>query len=144
MELSDFLTTLLLFSLVVMGPIFAYSGLITGMSEKYGVTMSASDDTEVFDIASSIIDKAETFQASVQGMATGNVFTDMVNMMTAGLGTLGIFWDMTAMVTNIADAFLGIVNLSGVNGGWIGAGVLGVMLVFITAKILSLIFNRDV
>lgn len=142
MELSEIMVSILIFSLVIMGPVFYYSSLISGVKDKYGIEMSASRDTAVFNMANQVIAKAEELQANARDMTTGNLFTDFVNMLTSGLGTISIMWDFTGMFQNIIDEFIDMIGISG--SGWIGAGVMGVILIIITAKILSIALSKEV
>jgi len=135
--------SLLLFGMMITGPVLYYSQLITNVEDKYGVTISQSENTSTFQVANQIIDKAETLQVSTQSMATGNFFTDFVGMLVAGLGTLSIMWDFTGIFTNIINDFVGILGISG-EGGWITAGIVGIVLIVITTKILSIVLNREV
>lgn len=142
-KLSSLMVALVLFGMMVTGPILYYSSLMTNVEDKYGVTITQSRNVSTYQVASKVIEKAETLQTSTEGMATGNLFTDFVGMLVAGLGTLSLFWDFTGIFTNIVDDFIGIVGISG-EGGWISAGIMGIILIVITAKILSIVLNREV
>ena len=143
MQISEIAVSLLLFGIVVGAPIYYYSSLMTGVQEKYGVTMSASSSTAAFNITNAMIAKAAALQANTQAMSGDNAFTDFVNMLTSGLGTLSMFWDLTGLFQGIVNSFLTLIGINS-EGGWIGAAIMGIILIVITAKILSIILSRDV
>ena len=142
MQLSEIAVSLLLFSIVVGGPILYYSSLMTGVQERYGTTMSSSSDTAAFNVANSLIANITALQVQVQSMSSGNIFTDFVNMLTAGMGALSMFWGITGLFQGIINSFLDITGLNA--GGWIGATIMGIILLVITAKIISLAMSKDV
>ena len=142
MQLSEIAVSLLLFSIVVGGPILYYSSLMTGVQERYGTTMSASSDTAAFNVTNTLIAKITELQANTQRMSSGNTFTDFVNMITSGLGVLAMFWELPGLFQNIINTFLDITGLNA--GGWIGAAIMGIIGLIITIKIISIALSKDV
>jgi len=135
--------SLLLFGMMVAGPTFYYSSLRTNAMTKYDITMKQSRNTTTFQIADTIIEKAGTLQSRTENMASGNIFTDFVNMMVVGQGVLSIIWDFTGIFTNIPNEFIDMIGFGG-QKGWIAAGIAGIVLIVITAKVLSIVLNREV
>jgi len=137
------MVSLLMFGMLVTGPILYYSSLITNIEDMYGVTISQSKNVTTYQIANRIIEKADDLQAGTKSMATGNLFTDFVGLLVSGLGTLSLFWDFTGIFTNVVSDFISLIGIGG-EGGWISAGIMGIILIIITSKILSIVLNREV
>ena len=141
MQLSEIAVSLLLFSIVVGGPILYYSSLMTGVQERYGVTMSASSDTAAFNVTNTLIAKITELQENTRRMSSGNTFTDFVNMITSGLGVLAMFWELPGLFQNIINTFL---DITGLNAGGLGAAIMGIIGLIITIKIISIALSKDV
>lgn len=142
-NLSSIMVTLLLFSLFVTGPVVYYTVLIGNVYDKYGVEVTQSTNTAVFSVTQDVIDMAKSLESNTTAMASGNLFTDFVGMLVSGLNTLKVMFGLTGIFTSIVDEFLVIMGLSG-SGIPIAPVVLGIVLIIITAKILSIVLNRDV
>lgn len=137
------MVSLILFSMMVTGPALYYASLTTNANTKYGINVTHTQDVATFQVADEVIIKANTLQETTENIATGNIITDFVGILIKGVGVLSIFFDFTGIFTNVANDFTRILGFGGA-GGWITAGILGIILVVITAKILSLAMNREV
>ena len=141
-KLSSLMISLLLFGMMVAGPIFYFSSLVNNVESQYGVTITQSNTT-TFQVANQIIEKSKELQDETRSMTTGNPFTDFVNMLVRGAQVLTMMWDLTGIFTNIINDFVSFLGIAG-EGGWITAGIMGIILIIITTKILSILLNREV
>jgi hypothetical protein len=135
--------SLVLFGMLVMGPVFLYAELRSGMYITYGFNMSASDDSDVYDIVENVRTRTGQIQNETAAMTTGNIFTDFVNMLVGGARVLKTMWDLTGVFTNIINAFVSLLGFGG-EGGWITTGIMTIILIIITFKILGVLLGKEI